>query len=79
MTELWARSANELAALIVAAGGRTLALFTSWRAMDQAAEAVKPAEVPKSSEEWLIRMTDRWGKTSSYLASARIRHRFGWM
>lgn len=32
--------ADELAALIVAAGGRTLALFTSWAAMDHAAEAV---------------------------------------
>ena len=32
---------DELAALIIAAGGRTLALFTSWKAMDLAAEAVK--------------------------------------
>ena len=31
----------ELAALITAAGGRTLALFTSWKAMDAAAEAVR--------------------------------------
>jgi ATP-dependent DNA helicase DinG len=33
---------NELAALIDAAGGRTLALFTSWRAMTAAAEALTP-------------------------------------
>ena len=32
---------EELAALISAAGGRTLALFTSWKAMDAAAEAVR--------------------------------------
>ena len=32
---------DELAALITAAGGRTLALFTSWKAMDAAAAAVK--------------------------------------
>ncbi len=32
---------NELVALITAAGGRTLALFTSWKAMDAAAAAVK--------------------------------------
>lgn len=32
--------ADELAALITAAGGRTLALFTSWAAMDHAANAV---------------------------------------
>ena len=31
---------DELAALVEAAGGRTLALFTSWRAMDAAAEAL---------------------------------------
>ncbi len=31
---------EELCALIAAAGGRTLALFTSWRAMDAAAEAL---------------------------------------
>ena len=36
---------EELAALITAAGGRTLALFTSWRAMDEAAAAVR-ATVP---------------------------------
>src|SRR5690606_30852426 len=30
---------EELAALITAAGGRTLALFTSWAAMDEAAAA----------------------------------------
>jgi ATP-dependent DNA helicase DinG len=35
----------ELTALILAAGGRTLALFTSWRAMEAAAEAVR-ATVP---------------------------------
>ena len=35
----------ELAALVRAAGGRTLALFTSWRAMRAAAEAVD-AQVP---------------------------------
>ena len=33
---------TELEALIVAAGGRTLALFTSWRAMDIAARALEP-------------------------------------
>lgn len=32
---------DELASLIIAAGGRTLALFTSWKAMDQATDAVK--------------------------------------
>jgi ATP-dependent DNA helicase DinG len=32
---------DELVALIEAAGGRTLALFTSWRAMDNAAAAVR--------------------------------------
>jgi ATP-dependent DNA helicase DinG len=38
---------DELAALITAAGGRTLALFTSWKAMDAAAAAVKSrVEVP---------------------------------
>ena len=34
--------ADELAAMIEAAGGRTLALFTSWAAMDHAVEAVRP-------------------------------------
>jgi ATP-dependent DNA helicase DinG len=33
---------DELAALIRAAGGRTLALFTSWRALDAAVEALRP-------------------------------------
>jgi ATP-dependent DNA helicase DinG len=33
---------EELEALIRAAGGRTLALFTSWRAMTAAAEALSP-------------------------------------
>jgi ATP-dependent DNA helicase DinG len=32
---------DELAALVTAAGGRTLALFTSWKAMDLAAAAVR--------------------------------------
>jgi ATP-dependent DNA helicase DinG len=32
----------ELEALITAAGGRTLALFTSWRAMEAAVEALRP-------------------------------------
>lgn len=32
---------KELTALITAAGGRTLALFTSWRAMEAAAQAVR--------------------------------------
>lgn len=36
---------DELEALITAAGGRTLALFTSWKAMDAAAEALS-ARVP---------------------------------
>ena len=34
---------RELETLIKAAGGRTLALFTSWRAMDAAAVALRPA------------------------------------
>ncbi|MEO7555622.1 MAG: ATP-dependent DNA helicase [Acidimicrobiales bacterium] len=34
--------ADELVALINAAGGRTLALFTSWRAMHAAVDAVRP-------------------------------------
>lgn len=34
--------ADELEALIGAAGGRTLALFTSWAAMDAAVDAVRP-------------------------------------
>jgi ATP-dependent DNA helicase DinG len=33
---------EELAALIAAAGGRTLALFTSWRAMNAAVDALRP-------------------------------------
>jgi ATP-dependent DNA helicase DinG len=33
---------DELAALIEAAAGRTLALFTSWRAMTAAADALRP-------------------------------------
>ena len=33
---------DELEALITAAGGRTLALFTSWKAMDAALEALRP-------------------------------------
>jgi ATP-dependent DNA helicase DinG len=33
---------RELEALIVAAGGRTLALFTSWKAMHEAVEHVRP-------------------------------------
>lgn len=36
---------DELAALIAAAGGRTLALFTSWKAMDAAATALR-ARIP---------------------------------
>lgn len=32
---------DELEALITAAGGRTLALFTSWRSMDEAADALR--------------------------------------
>ena len=35
------RANDELEALITAAGGRTLALFTSYRAMDEAAEAMR--------------------------------------
>jgi ATP-dependent DNA helicase DinG len=34
---------EELRTLITAAGGRTLALFTSWRAMHAAAEALRPS------------------------------------
>jgi len=38
---------DELVTLIRAAGGRTLSLFTSWKAMDEAAEAVrKRVDVP---------------------------------
>ena len=38
---------DELEALITAAGGRTLALFTSWRSMDEAAEALRaPGPLP---------------------------------
>ena len=33
---------DELGQLIAAAGGRTLALFTSWRAMHEAADALRP-------------------------------------
>ncbi len=49
---------EELGALIEAAGGRTLALFTSWRAMEAAAEALRPrirfrlmtqSELPKTA------------------------------
>lgn len=43
--EFAAASHGELIALIQAAGGRTLSLFTSWKAMDAAAEAVR-AQVP---------------------------------
>jgi ATP-dependent DNA helicase DinG len=43
--EFAAASHAELIALIQAAGGRTLSLFTSWKAMDAAAEAVR-AQVP---------------------------------
>jgi len=39
--EFRAQANNELEALITAAGGRTLALFTSYRAMDEAAEAMR--------------------------------------
>jgi ATP-dependent DNA helicase DinG len=39
--EFAAASHDELEALITAAGGRTLALFTSWKAMDQAAEVLR--------------------------------------
>lgn len=41
--EFAAQAHAELIALIEAAGGRTLSLFTSWRAMDSAAEAVRAA------------------------------------
>jgi ATP-dependent DNA helicase DinG len=37
-----ARVHEELEALITAAGGRTLALFTSWRALEAAASALRP-------------------------------------
>jgi ATP-dependent DNA helicase DinG len=33
---------DELARLVVAAGGRTLALFTSWRAMQHAVDSLRP-------------------------------------
>ncbi|MFT6291220.1 MAG: ATP-dependent DNA helicase DinG [Ilumatobacter sp.] len=39
--EFRAKANDELEALITAAGGRTLALFTSYRAMDEAAEAMR--------------------------------------
>ena len=51
---------DELEALIRAAGGRTLALFTSWRAMEAAARAMAPpcrggsftqAELPKAGAD----------------------------
>lgn len=42
---------DELVALIGAAGGRTLALFTSWKAMDAAVAAVRPrVDVPILSQ-----------------------------
>ncbi len=44
-SEFATKAHEELIALIRAAGGRTLSLFTSWRAMDAAAEAVR-AVVP---------------------------------
>jgi ATP-dependent DNA helicase DinG len=37
---------EELEALMRAAGGRTLALFTSWRAMNAAADALRKADLP---------------------------------
>jgi ATP-dependent DNA helicase DinG len=37
-----AAAQNEIGDLVEAAGGRTLALFTSWRAMSEAAEALRP-------------------------------------
>ncbi len=40
-SEFRARANDELEALIKAAGGRTLALFTSYRAMDEAAEEMR--------------------------------------
>ncbi len=40
---------EELAALITAAGGRTLALFTSWAAMDEAAAALTGQVLTPSS------------------------------
>jgi ATP-dependent DNA helicase DinG len=39
--EFRAKANDELEALITAAGGRTLALFTSYKAMDEAAEAMR--------------------------------------
>ena len=49
--------AAELAALITAAGGRTLALFTSWAAMDAAAAAVRGAvDVPIITQRDLPKM-----------------------
>jgi ATP-dependent DNA helicase DinG len=49
--EFRARANDELEALIRAAGGRTLALFTSYRAMDEAAEELrKRLDVPVLSQ-----------------------------
>jgi ATP-dependent DNA helicase DinG len=45
---------DELVALITAAGGRTMALFTSWKAMDAAVDAVRPrVRVPIVSQREL--------------------------
>jgi ATP-dependent DNA helicase DinG len=49
----------ELIALIEAAGGRTLALFTSWKAMDEAAEAVKRGLAGKGGEPKFPVLTQR--------------------
>jgi len=49
---------DELSSLIIAAGGRTLALFTSWRAMDQAAEAVKAMLVARGATHHVYTQRD---------------------
>ena len=59
---------DELAALITAAGGRTLALFTSWAAMDAAAAALaRPRRRP----------VDHAARSAQAGAAARLRRRRG--
>jgi ATP-dependent DNA helicase DinG len=59
---------DELAALIEAAGGRTLALFTSWRAMRAAADALRPRlpyEVLTQSDLPKPALVDRFARQES--------------
>ena len=55
---------EELAALITAAGGRTLALFTSWRAMDEAAAAVRGDRAVHRSSPSATCPSRRWSGRS---------------